>query len=98
MSGTYRVTGDFAGTPHSFLVVADSPEHADQRVRDFFASPVGTEHKGIQHEQTQHERNAQEYGFKAHEWSYGRETRSCGVCGVREQDWDDEDNPINPCE
>lgn len=47
MSATYRVTGEFDGTPQSFLVIADSPEHADQRVQDFFASPVGTLHKGI---------------------------------------------------
>lgn len=44
-----------------------------------------------------HKRNAIEHGFTPHEWSYGRETRSCGVCGEREQAWDDEEYPINPC-
>lgn len=47
---------------------------------------------------TLHEQNAEEFGFTPHKWVYGRETRVCGLCGMREQYWDDEDNPINPCE
>lgn len=47
---------------------------------------------------TPHEVNAREHGFTPHSFAYGRETRTCNVCGMREAHWDDEENPINPCE
>lgn len=57
-SAVYRVSGEFrlSGTrprKHTFRVVADSPEHADQRVRDFFDSEDGTVHEGIELESSE---------------------------------------------
>lgn len=48
--GTYRVVGTYRDTEHSFLVVADGPEHADQRIRDLFDSHDSVVHRGIEQE------------------------------------------------
>lgn len=100
VTGEYRLVGDAVGRQHSLLVRATSPEHAQKRVGAFFDAEAGTVHEGIELETvvgSQHEKNAEEFGFNPHTWTYGRETRICEACGSREQYWDDEDNPINPC-
>jgi hypothetical protein len=44
-----------------------------------------------------YELNAAEHGYLPHQWTFGRETRSCEACGSREAHWDDAEYPIDPC-